>query len=206
MREYPWRLQLVCTLPVLLMLATLRTAIGSESEVAAFFARYRVDAQLLTGVLTLVTDYGNYALYLMYVGLLVWGVRGNNRSHINLAVAFIVAFAVTLLTVYFLKAGIGRARPYMEPGFTRWIWVDDHHSFPSGHTTEALISVIPVALYWRKCRYAFALGMIAALIAFTRAYLSVHYLTDIMGGTVMGNLGAFLTWILYRERMRKDAR
>lgn len=203
MRTYPWRLHIVCALPLLLVLAALRICIGSEREVALFFAQFRPGAQELTWVLTLVTDYGNYVLYTMYVGLLVWGMRSGDKNRVNLAVSFIVAFAVVLLTVYFLKAFVGRARPYMEPGFTRWIWIYDHHSFPSGHTTEALMSVLPVAMYWRKYRVAFALGCVAALIAFTRAYLSVHYLSDILGGMAMGSIGALLTWALYVERTKK---
>ena len=47
------------------------------------------------------------------------------------------------------------------------------YSFPSGHTT-ASFAMVGVAL------------MLAMLIAFSRIYLRVHYLTDVIAGMILG--------------------
>lgn len=59
------------------------------------------------------------------------------------------------------------------------------YSFPSGHTT-ASFAFVGVALM--KCTPAvfFPILTLAALIAFSRIYLRVHYLTDVLCGILLG--------------------
>lgn len=205
MQSYPWRIQIVCSLPVLAMALILWGVFGSEVDTARHFADSRHLYPILTATLKIITDIGNYVIYLIYVAFLVVGFRNRDTEKLHLAVCFVIAFTITVIAVYFLKGYVGRSRPYLEPGFSRWSWNFDQHSFPSGHTTEAVLSVVPAAMFFRKYPTALALGLVAACIAFTRVYLSVHYLSDIMGGLIMGNIGATLTWLLFSHLRRKSA-
>ena len=59
------------------------------------------------------------------------------------------------------------------------------YSFPSGHTT-ASFAVVGVVLL--RCRLITFLPilLLAALIGFSRIYLRVHYLTDVIAGVILG--------------------
>lgn len=69
------------------------------------------------------------------------------------------------------------------------------YSFPSGHTASSFAAATSICMLGRKagiCAFIWA-----ALIAFSRIYLSVHYLTDIVAGIILGLLAAFAAKLLY---------
>lgn len=59
------------------------------------------------------------------------------------------------------------------------------YSFPSGHTT-ASFAMVGVALMRCKVITFMPILMLAMLIAFSRIYLRVHYLTDAIAGMILG--------------------
>lgn len=61
------------------------------------------------------------------------------------------------------------------------------YSFPSGHTT-ASFSVVAVTML--RCPAPMALGilLLACLMGFSRVYLRVHYLSDVVAGACLGFL------------------
>ena len=62
-----------------------------------------------------------------------------------------------------------------------------YYSFPSGHTASSF-SVVAVAML--RCSWPVVLGVlfIAIMIAVSRVYLRVHYLSDVVFGTILGLL------------------
>ncbi len=197
-QPYPWKHQLYATAPTILVILLALFVFQSERKLEVFFAVFRQDHPLLTWCVNFITDWGNPVLYTVYACLLIRGIaRRENRLDYRFALSYAIALALTLSIVYLFKGTIGRARPYLEPEFRRNSWIDDYHSFPSGHTTEAIISAAPLAMRARRDGPALLLGVAAALVAGSRAYLGMHYLSDILGGIVMGSIGAGPTWWLY---------
>nr|WP_256522448.1 phosphatase PAP2 family protein [Halobacillus sp. A5] len=109
-----------------------------------------------------------------------------------------IYFAVSMIGISLLtkglKAAFGRERPdlleqYDGTGF----------SFPSGHTTGSavfygfLIYLILISPLTKPAKWLINLGLIVIilLISLSRVYLSVHYLTDILGGLALG-----FSWLL----------
>lgn len=62
-----------------------------------------------------------------------------------------------------------------------------YYSFPSGHTT-ASFSVVGVALICCPPAVIIPIFVLASLIGFSRIYLRVHYLTDVVVGVFLGIL------------------
>ncbi|MEK7785882.1 MAG: VanZ family protein, partial [Chloroflexota bacterium] len=62
-------------------------------------------------------------------------------------------------------------------------------SFPSGHAAAAFAVAAVLMLTYRRWRAWLPILIGASLIALSRVYLGVHYLSDILGGAVVG-LGA----------------
>jgi membrane-associated phospholipid phosphatase len=68
--------------------------------------------------------------------------------------------------------------------------------FPSGHTSSAIAMWGGLAVVFRKRALAWLAPFMVALVAFTRLYLGVHFLSDILGGAVLGGLVLFGAWRL----------
>ena len=84
-----------------------------------------------------------------------------------------------------LKPLVARPRPcWLDESVQLLIANPTDYSFPSGHTLSSVIS----ATVLTKTNWKFGLAAIplAALIAFSRLYLYVHFPTDILGAAVLG--------------------
>lgn len=63
---------------------------------------------------------------------------------------------------------------------------DIEYGFPSGHTSIALAFWIILAWLFRKKWLTILSGMLIVFIPFSRMYLGVHFLADVLGGIVVG--------------------
>ncbi|MCD8351150.1 MAG: phosphatase PAP2 family protein [Planctomycetaceae bacterium] len=203
MRARDWALVVLAILPALTVIGLCWAIWGNEHLVVNQFVGFRGRWPQVTFLLQYVTNYGNFILFGAYGGLLVAADVRRDASLRRFALCWILAFGITLLAVYLIKHNVGRARPYVASGLEALELLNAYHSFPSGHTTEAIISVVPLALLLGRRYTALAIGCLAGLIAFTRIFLGVHYLTDILGGVALGTLGALLAWWLYRRAERR---
>ena len=100
-----------------------------------------------------------------------------------------------IVVVMSLKFLIKRRRPEGEWG---GIYRNtDPHSFPSGHAARAfLIAVVamPLAPAW----LAILLWIWAPLVALARVAMGVHYLSDVVAGTIVGVIAAVIGLQIYQ--------
>lgn len=105
---------------------------------------------------------------------------------ILLALGFSAVFCNLLL-----KNLVGRVRPFdLVSGIELLVSAPLDYSFPSGHTSAAFAAATVMMMNRWHFRY-YLLGF-AVLMAFSRLYLYVHYLTDILGGVVLGVVAGVL--------------
>lgn len=84
---------------------------------------------------------------------------------------FIISMGISALFSYLLKISILRQRPFST----------ELNSFPSGHATIAF-TPLPflskgIAIVWL---------VFACLLAFTRLWFGLHYLSDVIAGAILG--------------------
>ncbi len=97
-----------------------------------------------------------------------------------------------------LKNLIARPRPcWLDDSVKLLIPIPTDYSFPSGHTLSSVIGA--TVLTKTNRRFGWAAIPLAAIIAFSRLYLFVHYPSDILAGAV---LGAAIGLVVYRIGMR----
>ncbi len=111
----------------------------------------------------------------------------------------LVASALSAGTVQVLKSVFGRARP------EEILVTADFGSFPSGHTANAAtLGAILFLLTWRWWVLAAGLAW-TALMAFSRTYLGAHWLTDTLGGALLGAAVAVFVWAPFAALLHREA-
>ncbi|MGV3760117.1 MAG: phosphatase PAP2 family protein [Actinomycetota bacterium] len=165
---------------------------GLDDDVALELNARVHDEPLVVALLEGISFLGKpITLVVLMGGVVVWALaRRARRLALFLAVTGIGAGVVNTS----LKVAVGRARPEVDVPVHEALGL----SFPSGHAMfstacygallVALLPLVPAA--WRRAaRWATVLLVIA--IGFTRLALGVHFLTDVLGGHVLG-----LAWLL----------
>ena len=142
---------------------------------------------VLDPVMTMLSLMGNGGAVWITLALLLLFFRKTRRAGAAMLLAMLVGFLVGNL---WLKELVMRPRPFVtHSDLTALLAPGDRWSFPSGHAATAL---------WCFHKKAGALALVlAAFIAFSRLYASVHYPTDVLAGMLIGialaHAAAFLT-------------
>lgn len=77
-------------------------------------------------------------------------------------------------------------------------YVNEQYSYPSGHTARAVFLGIVVWLLAKKRRnVAIAVGAYIFLVAIGRIYLGHHWLSDVIGGGLLGSGFGIITLSIY---------
>lgn len=118
-------------------------------------------------------------------GILLWLLW---QRRVSTVVAIGSIFLVAKLLETGLKLAFERSRPTIVPH----LQYADGYSFPSGHTMTAVLTygllatVLVRQLRGRKRYLPPVLAvLIVAMVGFSRIYLGVHYLTDVLAGTLV---------------------
>lgn len=111
--------------------------------------------------------------------------------------ALYVAVPVTLveMTGFIVKHYVGRSRPPVaDPTQSEQIPLPLSKSFPSSHASMAVVGTFTLGLLYPQG--IAALILLTLVLCFSRVYLGVHYLGDVLGGLAYGLLwgGA---WVLF---------
>lgn len=116
----------------------------------------------------------------------------------------IVAAAVSAGLVQLLKALFDRARPEFM------LVASDEGSFPSGHVANAATIAVVLALVFglERSRWWVWLAGAAYVVAMAlaRTYLGVHWVTDTIGGALLGAGVAVVLWAPIADRLAAEPR
>ena len=144
---------------------------------------------ILDPIIVFITTLGNAGI--LWIGLtILLAVRKSTRKT---AAALAVALGLCLLCGnLLLKPLIGRIRPFnVQDAITLLIAAPLDYSFPSGHTLCSVIGAYMLTAANRK--FGLAAIPLAALIAFSRLYLYVHFPSDVLASLSIGMLIGKLT-------------
>ncbi|MFD0899320.1 phosphatase PAP2 family protein [Actinomadura sediminis] len=181
------------------VLSTGSVVVSADRGVAQWMARHRVPP--LTDVSLVVTRVGGtrwIVTVLVTVCVLVLALLRRWRPVLFLLV---VVGGETLLFLA-SSAVVSRGRPAVPHAGPE---LPPTSSFPSGHVaaTACLYGAIAL-LAWRCARRRWRLPALAAaivlpvVVAFTRLYGGVHYLTDVLGSLLLASLWLALCWWVIR--------
>lgn len=149
-------------------------------------------SDVLDTIMKCITYIGEAGWFWILLSIVLVCSKKTRRMGIHL----MIALAIMQVTGnMILKNWIARPRPcWLDESIVLAIARPDSYSFPSGHTYSSFACAVSILFHNKKWGIA-ALGL-AALIAFSRMYLFVHFPSDILGGIVLGILTAWLAHVL----------
>ena len=120
----------------------------------------------------------------------LWLWKGRRHALKVLAVAVLAIAASDLLAFRVIKPWAARPRP-ANAGVPVELRAPagSYHGFPSNHASNAGAAAAVLSVAYPGAALAF--GALAALIAYSRVYVGVHYPGDVLGGLL---LGAAIGW------------
>jgi membrane protein DedA with SNARE-associated domain/membrane-associated phospholipid phosphatase len=127
------------------------------------------------------------------------------QRHWRPAVYWLAAAAFGLFVPIALKYGLQVPRPPSGVAL-------HSYSFPSGHVLQALVTygflsiIIARAIRsnWRWIAYSFA-AVLVLLVALSRLYLGVHWLSDVFGSLTLGLTWIALLGIAYHRHTKQES-
>lgn len=149
---------------------------------------------MLTPFMKIVTFLGNGGWFWILCAVVLLAIPKTRKT--GYAAVFSLIFGA-IVTNLLLKNIVARPRPFAEiEALIPLIAKPTDFSFPSGHTT-ASFAVTLVMLRMLPKKIGIPAVVLAALVAFSRLYLGVHYPTDVLVGFVVALVGSLLAvWIV----------
>jgi undecaprenyl-diphosphatase len=194
------------------MLALLAVALAFDRQLSLWAQSW---PESVRGAFEQITRYGESdwilipaaALYILtaLVALFVrWKLMRTLLWQFAALYAFIFAgVGLPSLVATLAKRAIGRGRPdhfeqygllSFQPSWLDWTF----QSFPSGHATTAF--ALAAVLGFVAPRWFYPALAFAAAIGVSRVAVGAHYTTDVVGGAILGLIGAYLVRQLFASR------
>ena len=154
----------------------------------------------------MVSSLGNVGIFWIMLSAAFLAFKKTRKCGVLILFSMLLCFIAGNM---FLKNWVARPRPcWLEPSVPLLIPMPEDFSFPSGHTMHGFAAATAIFLHFRKAGVmAFIL---AAVIAFSRMYLFVHFPTDILAGLIIGTGIALLVYLgaakMSRKREMRDSR
>ena len=144
----------------------------------------------LSALLCPFTKMGHAGILWIAVSLLLLIPKRTRRAGILALGSMLLGFLVSNVLI---KPLVGRVRPWLVvEGLTALVAERDPASFPSGHAACAFAACCAWAGEARKKWQKALLLLPAAVMAFSRLYVGVHFPSDVLVGALIGAAAALV--------------
>ena len=135
---------------------------------------------------------GGFAILLVVILFFV-----NKKYSLILLFSFLISSGITQFLKQVVFPNVMRPIHYFQNDdcfhFVKGVVIHAHNSFPSGHATTCFAIFTTLVLFWKEnLRLQAIFAISAILFALTRVYLSQHFLGDVLAGSFIGTITAFL--------------
>lgn len=174
-----------------------------------FFALNGSDSTFLDNLMWTITGRFVWIPLMFFILMLIFYKA---RWKEALLVLFFLAITVALcdqVASSVFKPMFHRFRPTHHPDFERFVdivkgYKGGRYGFISSHAANSFGLSVFLSLIFRQKWAAIAAFLLWALVnSYSRIYLGVHFISDVLTGMLVGTLIAFATYFVYRLVRRK---
>lgn len=169
---------------------------------AIYYTNFSVFFLRLLNIITIIGSFKIIAL--IDVLLLLYFHIKNIKDKRNLLLIGIIAQAAAAISIQILKYLYCRARPYYfffnkykENGFLFFCNNKDFTSFPSGHSAGVWGFIICMFFVFKDYKYIKFLSLLGVIVSLSRMLLSMHYLSDVIAGGLIGSIVVYCVMTIY---------
>ena len=160
-------------------------------------------SSVITPILVFLTNLGDSGILWIALGIILLFFKKTRKAGITVLGALAV---MMVCNNFVLKNLFARTRPFNLEEWKDWFVYPElvsrpkSYSFPSGHSSSGFAAATGLCAS-KKARFIVPGFLLAALIAFSRIYVHVHYPTDVIFGALFGILYGLIAiflckWIL----------
>jgi undecaprenyl-diphosphatase len=135
-------------------------------------------------VMPVITDGAQFIVPLIVLWLFLFWRAGKKGRTVALLTILVIA-ASDQISAHLLKPLFSRTRPpYALESVRLLVDTTRSFSFPSVHASNAFAVAAFVSSFYPRTKIA--LYILAALLAYSRVYVGVHFPSDVLGGAALG--------------------
>lgn len=140
-----------------------------------------------------------YPVWLITIVLLIW--KGGKRGRWTVLIALLAVGLADPLVIRVIKPFFERIRPCNALDNVHLLVRKSRaYSMPSAHAANFFAAATVFSYFYRKYQWIF--WMIAALVAYSRIAVGVHYPFDVLVGAIMGVAGSVLWISILRKKIK----
>jgi undecaprenyl-diphosphatase len=165
-----------------------------QNTLLFYFINNDLNNQFFNFLMPAITNFGSF-IAMTIICILMYIFGGENTRKV--ALIGLVALLLANVSVYLLKIIVAEPRPFIVlPNVIQLVPESEAYGFPSGHAASSFAVMMVIGLKYRlhikgkSHRLLYPLLAFAALIAFSRVYIGVHYPLDVVFGAIIGMLSA----------------
>ena len=163
------------------------------------FIHFSLKNNILDYIIPKITNLGELGLIWIIISIILLISKRYRKIGFTCILALLLSLLFTDLSI---KQLVQRQRPIIRyPIENSIIAIPTSYSFPSGHTSSSFAAAW--VLYRQMDKYKLTFLVLAGLIAFSRMYLYVHYLSDVIAGVLVGIISATLAIIIINKAYEK---
>lgn len=162
-------------------------------EFEILYAINKLHNPILDKIMVAITSLGNAGLIWIGIAIFLLCIKKTRKCGALMLVSMGLGL---ILGNGILKNLIARERPcWIDSNIALLIPNPHDYSFPSGHTLASFEAAVMIYLHNKK--WGAISFVLAAIIAFSRMYLFVHFPTDILCGAALGTLISIFVYDVY---------
>ncbi|GHT63734.1 phosphatase PAP2 family protein [Bacteroidia bacterium] len=140
--------------------------------------------------------------YLCFLFIFIYKKNLKEIICILLAITLVVLLCDQIASGFF-KPVFHRFRPTHHPDFQAQVktvfgYTGGLYGFMSSHASNAFGFSVFTSLVFRNRRFTIMIFLFALLNIYSRVYLGVHFISDVVAGALVGSLTGYLVYRLYR--------
>jgi len=158
-----------------------------------------MQSEVMDFLMPKITMLGDAGILWILIAVIMLFFKKYRKNGLLLGIGLLIGVIIGNLI---LKNIIARDRPcWIEASFPLLLENPDDYSFPSGHTLASAIAATMLTITNRK--FGIVVIPLAAVIAFSRLYLYVHFPSDVIFAAILGIAIGILTYVIGSKITKK---